>query len=83
MDPVPVLKEDRVIESRSEGDYSFGVTDHAISTQIHHADLFHSLFVIRFGKDNLTPYMMNFIDVVPELLKVSEHSFQVPMPNSP
>ena len=69
MDPDPVLKEDRVKESRTEGDYSFGVTDHHISTYIHHADLFHSLFVFRFGKDNLTPYMMKFIDVVPELLK--------------
>jgi len=69
MDPDPILKEGRVKESRSEEDCSCGVTDHDISTYIHHADLFHRLFVFRFGKENLTPYMMKFIDVVPESLK--------------
>lgn len=69
MDPDPFLKEDGVKGSKNEDDFSFGVTDHDISMYIHHADLFHSLFVLRFGKERLTPYMMKFIDVVPESLK--------------
>ncbi|XP_077977059.1 uncharacterized protein LOC144432666 [Glandiceps talaboti] len=68
-DPTPKLKSGAPLFSRNVDDYSWGLTDREINEYVHHADIFHGLFIHHYGAHNLTPYMVKMIDVIPILLK--------------
>ena len=57
-----------IIGSTNVEDYEFGLSDAEIVRYVHHANMFHSLMIFRYGCKEITPYMMKFVDVVPKHL---------------
>ncbi len=67
-DPSPTLKQGAPSISTDPTDYKFGLTYEEVLKYIEAADIFHRLFLLRYGQKAMTPYMIKMIDIVPELL---------------
>ncbi|KAJ8019052.1 hypothetical protein HOLleu_42605 [Holothuria leucospilota] len=67
-DPNPILRSPAKEGSLDPVDYIFGYTQQDKKDYKYHAECFYQLYKLRYGSQNLTPYMMKFIDIVPLLM---------------
>ncbi|PIK47936.1 hypothetical protein BSL78_15206 [Apostichopus japonicus] len=68
-DPVPTLKPGSLETSLDENDYYWGMSADKVDECILNLDLFHKLFVLLYGGNKLTPYMIKIIDITGCLLR--------------
>lgn len=67
-DPIPTPKNNAISNSQKQDDYIWGLTKSQIDSVCRSLDLFHKLYLIRYGLSEITPYMAKLVDVTPLLL---------------